>query len=467
MFTMDMKNFVKTFWPKILEILLHFGCSLYDIGSDVANAIGYFLGHSLNNNFDKCSDNHGNETICFDDEMGLTEKGREQYDIALANHQEWGGIVIALIFLPGLFWACRPKTGTRNSRRFYGLIFPFYTIAYGFYALKRPNVANKRVQNRLLLICVFEACFESYPQIILAIYSLSFQDTTISTIQKFGILGSVFFVANAIISFDIGASDVELSSLVDYIKYILKVLPLYGFGTLFRVISLSLTIIYLRWFAIVPIFILLIEMVIIVGTCFQWDRDIIYHMALTNLNAANVGMIRIRYIHGHQPRVRSASKVSAISITPKDTQYDVNEDENIEKKCRRFLTISQYVTLFHHVIILSIILYIIRSYRDNLDDLNKLLHLGSHSTIQKLEEVLQPQSKWHGLLEASLLNGVTSVYVIFCSVIMIGMIDVLVVSCMSRHVRVKNLERTDVEKDEENEKEIQDKPTLEKFTAEI
>ena len=467
MFTMDMKNFVKTFWPKILEILLHFGCSLYDIGSDVANAIGYFLGHSLNNNFDKCSDNHGNETICFDDEMGLTEKGREQYDIALANHQEWGGIVIALIFLPGLFWACRPKTGSRNSRRFYGLVFPFYTIAYGFYALKKQNVANKRVQNRLLLICVFEACFESYPQIILAIYSLSFQHTTISTIQKFGILGSVFFVANAIISFDIGASDVELSSLVDYIKYILKVLPLYGFGTLFRVISLSLTIIYLRWFAIVPIFILLIEMVIIVGTCFQWDRDIIYHMALTNLNAANVGMIRIRYIHGHQPRVRSASKVSAISITPKDTQYDVNEDENIEKKCRRFLTISQYVTLFHHVIVLSIILYIIRSYRDNLDDLNKLLHLGSHSTIQKLEEVLQPDSKWHGLLESSLLNGVTSVYVIFCSVIMIGMIDVLVVSCMSRHVRFKNLERTDVEKDEENEKEIQDKPTLEKFTAEI
>ena len=466
MFTMDMKNFVKTFWPKILEILLHFGCSLYDIGSDVANAIGYFLGHSLNNNFDKCSDNHGNETICFDDEKGLTEKGKEQYDVALANHQEWGGIVIALIFLPGLFWACRPKTGSRNSRRFYGLIFPFYTIAYGFYALKKQNVANKRVQNRLLLICVFEACFESYPQIILAIYSLSFQDTTISTIQKFGILGSVFFVANAIISFDIGASDVELSSLVDYIKYILKVLPLYGFGTLFRVISLSLTIIYLRWFAIVPIFILLIEMVIIVGTCFQWDRDIIYHMALTNLNAANVGMIRIRYIHGHQPRVRSPSKVSAISITPKDTQY-VNEDENIEKKCRRFLTISQYVTLFHHVIVLSIILYIIRSYRDNLDDLNKLLHLGSHSTIQKLEEVLQPQSKWHGLLEASLLNGVTSVYVIFCSVIMIGMIDVLVVSCMSRHVRFKNLERTDVEKDEENEKEIQDKPTLEKFTAEI
>ena len=464
---MDLKNFVKTFWPKIIEILLHFGCSIYDIGSDVANAIEYFFGHKLNNNFDKCSDNHGNATICFNDEMGLTEKGTEQYNIALANHKEWGGIVIALIFLPGLFWACRPKTGSKNSRRFYGLIFPFYTIAYGFYALKKRNVANNRVQNRLLLICVFEACFESYPQIILAIYSSSFQDTKISTIQWFGIAGSVFFVANAIISFDIAASDVELSSMVDYIKYILKVLPLYAFGTLFRVISLSLTIIYLRWFAIIPISILLIEMVIIVGTCFQWDRDIIYHMALTNLNAANVGMIRIRYIHEHQPRVRSPSKISAISITHKDKQYDVNEDENIEKKCRRFLTISQYVTLFHHMLVLSIILYIIRSYRDNLDDLNKLLRLGSHSTIQKLEEVLQPQSKWHGLLESSLLNGVTSVYVIFCSVIMIGMIDVLVVSCISRHVRFMNVKRTDVEKDEEDGKENQEKPTTEEFTAEI
>ena len=464
---MDLKIFVKTFWPKICEILIHFGCSLYDIGSDVANAIAYFLGHSLNDNFDKCSDNRLNETSCFDDKMNLTEKGREQYNIALANHQEWGGIVIALIFLPGLFWACRPKTGSRNSRRFYGLIFPFYTIAYGFYALKKQNVTNKRIQNRLLLICVFEACFESYPQIILAIYSSSFQDTKISTIQWFGIAGSVFFVANAIISFDIAASDVELSSMVDYIKYILKVLLLYGFGTLFRVISLSLTIIYLRWFAIVPIFVLLIEMVIIVGTCFQWDRDIIYHMALTNLNAPNVGMVRIRYIHEHQPRVRSPSKASATSITLKNAQYDVNEDENIEKKCRRFLTISQYVTLFHHLLVLSIICSIIRSYSDNLDDLNKLLHLGSHSTIQKLEEVLQPQSKWNGPLESSLLNGVTSVYVIFCSVFMIGMIDVLVVSCFSRHVRFKNLKRTDVEKDEENEKENQEKPTLEAFTAEI
>ena len=208
-------------------------------------------------------------------------------------------------------------------------------------------------------------------------------------------------------------------------------------------------------------------MVIIVGTCFQWDRDIIYHMALTNLNAANVGMIRIRYIHEHQPRVRSPSKISAISITHKDKQYDVNEDENIEKKCRRFLTISQYVTLFHHMLVLSIILYIIRSYKDNLDGLNKLLRLGSHSTIQKLEEVLQPQSKWHGLLDSSLLNGVTSVYVIFCSVIMIGMIDVLVVSCISRHVRFMNLKRTDVEKDEEDGKENQEKPTTEEFTAEI
>ena len=459
---------------RVYEILKHFGCSSYDIGTDVGNSIGYFLGNNLNDSF-VC-----NGTICYDNSIGPTDLGKKHYEESSAKHKEWAYIIIFLIFLPGLLWACRPKAGRANIRRLYGLIFPFYTIGYGFWALLNPypktnatekatKEHQKKVQNRLLLICTFEAFFESYPQIIIAIYSLSFQDTKITTIQTFGIFGSVFFVAYAIISFDIAASDVELSSLVDKVKYLLKVLPLYGFGTLFRVISLSLTIIYLRWLSIIPIFILMIEMVITVGTimfgpnCLDWDWDIIYHMALTNINAATVGMIRIRYIEeqrqDEQPRnapeevQSSQTRIRNLSLR-RVASYDVNKDVDIENKCRRFLTISQYVTLVHHLLVLSTILTIIRwpTYRNNLNELNEMLNLGSNSGIEELEYFLQPNYQW---------NGVAAVYIIFSSVFMIGFIDVLIVSCMSRHVRFKP--KKDEENGEAKESEVDGKTELGEF----
>jgi hypothetical protein len=248
------------------------------------------------------------------------------------------------------------------------------------------------------------------------IFTLSYKDTSITTIKSLCLGGSILSVAYAIICFDILGCDVELKTLKDYIIYLFKVLPLYGFGTLFRVLSLSLTIIYLRWFAIIPTVILLGEMAIIVGVCIQWDLDIIYHMALTNLNVANIGMIGIKHMHDD----RDDKKQKNTEAGEEDGEtYDVRRDTDMAKKCQRFLTVSQYITYIHHCIVLSVILYVIRSGEN-------ITSFGSSSSIDQLEVHFDPEHTWHQL---------RSVYIIFCSVFMIGTIDVLVTSCMSRHVK--------------------------------
>ena len=258
-----------------------------------------------------------------------------------------------------------------------------------------------------MLIIACEAFFESYPQIVLALYTISFKDTKLSTMQSLCLVGSIFLVSYAIISFDIMGGDVELNGFQDYVKYLLKVLPLYCLGTFFRVASLSLTVIYLRWWAIIPTLILLGEMIIIVGTCIKWDLDIIYHMALTNLNAANIGMIRIKHIHEESTCEGDKEK------------YDVSWDEKIESKCTLFLKVSQYVTYVHHFVVLSTILYMLRT----VDNFN---WLGSSSTIEHMDELFHPDYT---------VMGVRSVYILFCTIFMIGAIDVLVTSCMSRNVK--------------------------------
>ena len=193
-------------------------------------------------------------------------------------------------------------------------------------------------------------------------------------------------------------------------------LPLYGFGTLFRVLSLSLTIIYLRWLAILPSMILLGEMTIIVGVCITWDLDIIYHMALTNINVANIGMIGIKKMH---EECDDKEEKNNEAVEEDGENYDVSRDKNMAKKCQRFLTVSQYITYIHHCTVLSVILYAIRSGQN-------INWFGSSSTIDQLEVFFDPDHKW---------NHVRSVYILFCSVFMIGTIDVLVTSCMSRNVK--------------------------------
>ena len=402
----------------IYECLVHIGCSAYDIGTDVGNAYGYMTGNNIAKEICNLTtidkDDHGhnnvnsNEANCY---------GTEKFKTVEKLQREWGMFIILLIFAPGIFWICRPKskTGMRGRRRrIMGLFFPLYALGYGFYAIFNPS--NKKVKKRLLLICACEAFFESYPQIIVTIYTLSYKDTSITTIQSLCLAGSILSVAYAILCFDILGCDVELKTLKDYIIYLLKVLPLYGFGTLFRVLSLSLTIIYLRWLAIIPTIILLGEMIIIVGVCIQWDFDIIYHMALTNLNVANIGMIGIKQMH-EEPD--DEKQKNAKKEEEDGKSYDVSRDRNMAKKCQRFLTVSQYITYIHHCTVLSVILYGIRS-------VENITWFGSSSTIDQLEDMFDPDHKWH---------HVRSVYVIFCSVFMIGTLDVLVTSCMSRHVK--------------------------------
>ena len=424
-------DFIRIIWNNqdfvigFCKVLMHIASSSYDVITDFANANSYLSNRNINYNHvcnetandcnSKVDVQEYNPVLSFRDdydyyESTITSNHSDYYgntfccnntilESSKSSHENWGRFMIFIIFMPGLFWACRPRMRmgkTGRIKRFLGLVFPLYALGYGYYALK--NARNEKVQKRLTLICACEAFFESVPQIILLCYTFSYKETTISTPTILSLVGSVFLVAYAIVGFDIESGGLKLNTIKDFLVYVLKLAPLYAVGTIFRITSLSLTVIYLKWYAIIPAVILIGLMILLVGATIEWNLDVIYFMALTNVTVPNIGMIRMTQIQ----------------------MDDGGEESNklpgdIERRCRRFITISSYLTFLHHTIVLSIVLYLICSgqgFRDG-DEMHNLLN---------------PTREWPG-------THIRNVYIPFSIVIMIGTLDVLVTSATSRWVK--------------------------------
>jgi hypothetical protein len=284
-------------------------------------------------------------------------------------------------------------------QRFLEIFFPLYTIGYGFYALRNPR--NVNIQRRLALICACEALLESFPQIVFTSYTYTFVTTRIPLISKLQTAGSVILLAKGIIAFNIISGDVKLDSLKALILYPLKLLPLYAVGTFFRIAALTLTLIYLRQWAIIPTFFLFAMMVITVGVCIQWNKDIIYALALTNMSVANVGMIRMKHL----------------LIDDVDDEEEWKEfPKDIRQRCQRFIQVSSYVTFLHHTVILVVVLYLACTGNSILPNTDEL------------EPFFRPTEYWPG-------TKLRWIYITFSVTIMIGTLDVLITSCTSKHIK--------------------------------
>jgi hypothetical protein len=367
------------------QVIVTIGSSIYDIGTDIVSAYTYLDGQSIARN----------ETSFANGSRFQTEGTEKQ------THVLWGSCMVFILFMPGLFWACRPSK-LSWFKRLLGLFFPFYAIGYGISALGNPQ--DPMVNKKLAVICACEALFESFPQIVMTVYTFMFVSTEIQLITQLQTAGSVILLAKGIIDFDLIGGDVKFNGIKDTILYLMKLIPLYAVGTFFRLASLTITLIYLRQWAIIPTIFLFAMMVVLVGSCIAWDKDVIYNMALTNMSVANVGMVRMKQLNLEDDEINNW----------KPENDDLPKD--IAARCQRFIQVSSYVTFLHHSCVLLVVLYLVCNGSPILPDINELQHW-----LRPTAYISGTRARW--------------VYITFSSTIMIGTLDVLITSCTSKNIK--------------------------------
>ena len=382
--------------------------SLYDIGTDSVSSYNYLTGFNIANNSSQPNATQIIESNNSGDPLLPEGIGNDEKENKVV-HTLWGSLMIVILFLPGLFWACKPRLrGVKNAhlKRLMGFFFPFFTIGYGIYVLvniclKRPIKQEEKIRKRLALICACEGLFECFPQIIFLSYTFTFTSTHISLASKLQVIGSVVLLAKGIIDFDMVSGDVKITTTKGWILYLLRLLPLYVVGTFFRIASFTLTLMYIRQYAIIPTFILLVMMAICVGKCISWDKQIVYHMALTNMSVANVGSLRMNHLQIDDVEEEDLWKQCPIAIG---------------KKCQQFIKYSCILTFTHHFVVLMIVLYLVRSGNVLAD-------------VTELEDFFRPDRFVGGGQ-----SGMRMVYATFLGTIMLGVLDVITTYYCSKNI---------------------------------
>ena len=374
-----------TFFKALGQVVVNICSSIYDIGTDIISAYTYLDGQNIVRN----------ETRFTNGSTLQTEQTEKNV------HVLWGLCMVFILFMPGLFWACKPSNMSWINR-LSGLFFPFYAIGSGIYALRNP--LDPITHKKLAVICACEAFFESFPQLVMTVYTFTFVSTEIQLITQLQTAGSVLLLAKGIIDFDMICGDVKFNGIKEMILYLIKLIPLYAVGTFFRIASLTITLIYLRHWAIIPTIFLFGMMVILVGSCIAWDKDVIYNMALTNMSVANVGMVRMKQLN------RDDDKINTWNLENDDLPKDIGA------RCQRFIQVSSYVTFLHHSCVLLVVLYLVCNGSPILPDINELRHW-----LRPTAYISGTRARW--------------LYITFSSTIMIGTLDVLITSCTSKNIK--------------------------------
>lgn len=340
--------------------------SAFDVGSDLINSLD-FLGYNAST--------HVRGTLC--DTVGAstgTNSSTSSFvgdycnDLDSSNtnttiHQMWGYVGIGIIFAPGIIYGIplvssalyKNKTETTSNKifgfflgiAFFGALYPLilfgiqiFGIFVGFYRCCNPS-KNKGYEKVLATVVGFEAFFESFWQMVLQVYTLLY-GYNLTPIQFTTIAASLIFLAKTAIEVDVKINDIELN-FCETLKHIVKTLPCYAFAITFRVIALSLTIAFLRYWSIIPIALLICELAEVGRSCLERhisDRSeeeskyfLIYLLTLSNIGVMNVGSLMIR------------------------TEYTARQ------QFKQYLKVSSFVTFVHHAIVLSAIMGL--AYNDN------------------------------------------------------------------------------------------------------
>ena len=303
-----------------------FIASVSDITSDFINSLD-FLGYDIS-------------AKITDSMSGREHKINNRVD------PNWAVWSMFTIFLPGILSGIPALIQKSYDKNWPGifiaasvvLLFPFLLITQQIRGIINTCKKGKNSHHFLDDLAGYvgaEAYFESFPQLVLQVYTIC-NGYCVTTIQIISIVFSLFSIAKTSVSTDTYMTKYlkETSATFDqYLVHTIQSLPSYLATILFRVASFSLTITFLRHYAIATCFILLAELAI---PCYFRiklikDRSCIIddslYIWLTNIGVTNA--------HGLGTEFKEDNKVVA-----------------------HFIRNSSLTTFFHHISILIMIMVI-------------------------------------------------------------------------------------------------------------
>ena len=321
----------------------------FDVGSDVVNGIRFLQAHTHTIPEDPLLQN---ETKFYNTCYQFDGDGAHQPETV------WGALTLTFVFLPGMVIGV--VYGMRviaknwkdcNNWMFalfwwfciaiFPICFPLY-ITYNIGRLILKKEVAKKASWKIPAILGMEASLEAFPNLVLQLHTI-LRGHDITGIQKFAIGSSLTSIVIASIVSDIENGKIGKVGNNTTKKRTLfcERLPCYLTTIIFRGLALSLCTSYLGRWSFFPVFILLVELVIV---------------ATIRMKKMKLGLRRkingIVYL-----TLSNAGTMNAFSMVHLKCQEEKGTEED-DKEVAKFVKMSAIVTTIHHFVVLIALLVV-------------------------------------------------------------------------------------------------------------
>ena len=237
---------------RAIESLIHFIGSSINVGSDAINSldmIGHNASRKVQDGFQTVGDSIFNQLRTYNSNYTNFTILEDREDVI------WGTTGMVLLFLPGIpFLIANGFAGpVKNTVVALGAFLCFPVALLLIQLLSMCGGGQQYLQS---LIAV-ETVFQCFPQLVLQFFIILY-DYPITPLLLVAIISSLTVLfKNAIVN---DKESVTFEGWEEIIKYFLRTLPIVVTLVIFRVGSYSILLAYLRFWAVLPISLLFIEL---------------------------------------------------------------------------------------------------------------------------------------------------------------------------------------------------------------
>ena len=333
----------------LLNCLLTFFSSLFDVGSDLINSLD-FLGYNVSST---------NVNVISLSSVTNTPNNTEEFEV----HQRWGIFGISLIFLPGymimpmVFVALASGRGILVGGMAELIIATVLLAMYPILLIiiqvvnvvMNGSLVNKKIQQLTLIAVGAEAFFESFSQMVLQGNTILY-GYEVTVIQIITVIASFILLARTAILYDITMTKGDME-FTESLTHTIKTFPCYATIIIFRVLAFSLTIAYLRVWSIIPIFILFVELVVIAYIRYRnLEKGWKLFMAIYLSSISNGGVLVANNLLEYD----------------RFGEFGKELDDEAVEGGRKFVRLSSIASYTHHAVVLMAIMVLVKCNPDYL-----------------------------------------------------------------------------------------------------
>jgi len=308
----------------------------FDVGSDIATGVDFLKGRNYS---------EGNGTNVLEEDQSTIP------DTA------WGAVTLSLVFMPGLIlgvafgmgFIARDWKNCGNWMKalfllvlstFWPVIVPF-DFLHNIVRMMKKKEVREQANARITIASGLEASLEALPQLVLQLHTiLNGYETT--WIQILSIVSSFTTIAISSITCDIeyghSGEDEEDRTLKEKARIFVERLPCYMTTIIFRCVSLTFTISFLREYSPIPIILLLVELIIVSAIRISKSEGsrTVKLSSICFLVVSNVGTMN--------------------GYTLLNVEHDGDFVEEDDQDVASFIKISAIVTTIHHFLVMIAII---------------------------------------------------------------------------------------------------------------